>query len=48
MRKLMKSLLNKLPNNYRPYKFWWLWIFIATIKTWVVTDLKTGIKLYIL
>jgi len=47
MKKLIKKILDRLPNNYKPYHCWYLWILVATLKTWAVTDLKTGIYLYI-
>jgi len=47
MKRLIRKILDRLPNNYRPYHCWPLWILVATLKTWAVTDLKTGIYLYI-
>ena len=47
MKRFFKIFLDKLPNNYKPYHCWPLWILVAILKTWAVVDLKTGIRLYI-
>lgn len=47
MKLICRRILNKLPNNYKPYHCWCLWILVAVLKTWSYTNLKTGIYLYI-
>jgi len=47
MKKYIKRYLDTLSDNSKDYYFWSIWILVAVLKTWAVTDLKTGIRLYI-
>ena len=47
MKKVIRRLFNKFPNSYRPYRFWWLWIAVAFVKTWSYTDLRIARHLYL-